>query len=181
VTKDGEGKLLSRRSYSFAADGTLVSDVLDDAAGKRLSGFEYAYDASGKRTSWIVKDSKNTKIAETVYSYVAGKVRTAELRDGLGRKTGSSSYEYDGDRLVKQVFYDGVGTVLRIETNTWNNGKLVLEERKSAGGAVQQRTAYEYGADGEVVKKTFEDVVGRSKLITTYEYAIKEERKTVQE
>ena len=181
TTKDGEGKLVSRRVYVLGADGLVLSEFLEDAGGKRLSSFEYSYDSNGKRSSWIVKDGKNTLIAETVYGYKDGILRNAELRDGMGRKTGSSTYEYGGDRLVQQRFYDAVGTLLRTETTSWNNGKVVLEERKSAGGAVLQRTTYEYGADGELLKKTFEDVVGKNKLITKYEYAVKEERKTVQD
>lgn len=181
TAKDGEGKLVSRRGYVLGPDGAVLSEALDDASGKRLSSFEYSYDSSGRRSSWIVKDAKGTLIAETVYSYKDGKLRNAELKDGAGRKTGSSAYEYDGDHLVKQSFYDAAGTLLRVETSSWNNKKVVLEERKSAGGAVQQRTVYEYGADGELLNKTFEDVIGKSKLITRYEYAIKEERRTVQD
>jgi len=178
--RDAEGKLTSKRTFSYGSDGVLIGETLEDAAGKRLSSFAYSYDANGKRVSWIVRDSKNSPVAETTYSYRDGKIQNAELKDGSGRKTGSSRYDYDGDRLAKQSFYDAGGSLLRVEESTWTNGKLVLEERKSAGGVVQQRTTYEYGPDGELLRKTLEDVAGKSKLTTTYEYAFKEERRTIE-
>jgi len=179
ITKDGEGKLVSLRSYEYGSTGLLIAETVDDANGKRLSSFEYTYGANGKRLTWIVKDAKATPIAETVYTYRNGILEKAELRDGIGRKTGFSSYDYEGDRLVKQSFFDAGGTLLRVETNTWSNGKVTIEERKSAGGAIQQRSTYEYGTDGQLLKKMWEDVAGKSKLTTTYEYSFKEERKTI--
>ncbi len=178
---DGEGKVTSRRAYAYGPHGEVTEETLSDAAGKQLSGFVYAYDGNGKRVSWIVKDAKNAPIAETVYTYADGKLKSAELRDGLGRTTGSSSCEYDGGRLVKQSFFDARGSLVRIETSEWKEGKLVREERKTAGGATQQRTEYEYGPDGEILKRTVEDVVGKSKLATTYEYSFKEESRTIQD
>lgn len=181
TVKDGEGKLVSRRTYAYAPAGTLASESSEDGAGKRLSNFEYAYDGAGHRTAWIVKDAGGTVLAETSYTYKDGKIQKAELKDSAGRKTGSSTYEYDGEgRLVKQTFYDAGGSVLRVETTAWKNGKTTLEERKTAGGVVQQRSSYEYGNDGELLKKVVEDIVGKSKLTTTYEYAFKEERKTIE-
>ncbi len=181
TVKDGEGKLVSRRSYAYAPSGMLIGESSEDGAGKRLSNFEYAYDDAGHRVKWIVKDAGGTVLAETSYSYKDGKIQKAELKDSAGRKTGSSAYEYDAEgRLAKQTFYDAGGSVLRIETTAWKNGKISLEERKTAGGVVQQRSSYEYGNDGELLKKVVEDIVGKSKLTTTYEYAFKEERKTIE-
>lgn len=180
--KDGEGKTVTVKSFSYDAQGRLVTEALDDGAGKRLSSFEYVYDSAGRRTSWIVKDAKGTPVAETVYGYQDGKLRKAELRDGTGKKTGSSAYEYDsGGYLAKQNFYDALGSLIRVETTAWEKGKPLVEERKSAGGQVQQRTTNEYGADGELLKKTVEDILGKSKIIWTYEYAFREERRTVEE
>jgi hypothetical protein len=181
TVKDGEGKLVSRRTYAYAPSGVLIGESSEDGAGKRLSNFEYAYDGAGHRTAWIVKDAGGTVLAETSYAYKDGKIQKAELKDSAGRKTGSSTYEYDGEgRLSKQTFYDAGGSVLRIETTAWKNGKISVEERKTAGGVVQQRSSYEYGNDGELLKKVVEDIVGKSKLTTTYEYAFKEERKTIE-
>lgn len=180
TVKDGDGKLLTRRTYTYTPAGAIASERVEDGSGKPLSNFEYTYDAEGHRVKWTVKDATGTVLAETIYTYKDGKVQSAELRDGVGRKTGSSTSEYDANgRLVKQTFYDAGGSVLRLETTAWKDGKIVTEERKTAGGTVQQRSSYEYGPDGELLKKVVEDLVGKSKLMTTYEYAFKEERKTI--
>lgn len=182
TVKDSQGLVSSRRLYSYGSGGRLVSETLEDRAGKIISSFEYDYDAAGHKTKWIVKDSGGTTIAETTYSYTGGKVLSAELRDGIGKKSGSSSYEYDAEgRIVAQRFKDALGSLLRVETSVWKDGRLMKEERASAGGVVQQRSSYEYGADGEILRKTMEDNVGKSKQIVEFEYAIREDRKTVEE
>jgi len=104
------------------------------------------------------------------------------LRDGTGRKTGASSYDYNEDgRLVAQKFYKADGSLIRVEANIWKDGLVVSEERRTAGGAVQQKVSYEYGPDGEVTRKTTEDLAGKSKLTTTSEYSIREEQRTIQD
>lgn len=182
TTKDGQGLVTSRRTYTYDAAGHLTLEALEDGAGKPISSFEYGYDAAGHRSKWIVKDAKGTPVAETVYSYANGKVRSAELRDGSGKKTGSSAYEYDGEgRLTAQRFYDSFGSLLRVETTVWKDGRPLKEERTSPGGVVQQRSTYEYGPAGELVRKTVEDSVGKSKQIVEYEYSFREDRRTVEE
>jgi len=181
LVKDGEGKVLSRRMYAYNNMGLLITEALEDGAGKSVSSFEYAYDASGHRSSWIVKDSKGVPIAETVYSYKDGKIRSAELRDGSGKKTGSSAYEYGADgRLSIQRFFDASGSTLRIESTQWKDGKILLEERATAGGFVQQRNTFMYGKDGELLKKTMEDIVGKSKQVYEFEYRFREESRTIE-
>ncbi|HCM26926.1 MAG: hypothetical protein A2Z99_17910 [Treponema sp. GWB1_62_6] len=182
ATMDGEEKLVSSRSYAYGADGLVSGEVLVDGNGKPLSSFEFGYDASGHRVSWTVRDSKGSVLAVTSYSYKDGRIRTAELKDGAGRKNGSSAYEYDADgRLAKQSFFDAKGSLLRTEITRWVAGAIAAEERTNAGGTVQQRTSYEYGADGEILRKTIEDLTGKSKQSVEYEYDFREEIKEVTE
>jgi len=181
VQKDGEGKLVSKRSYQYSPNRNLVTETLDDGAGKRLSSFTYEYQA-GLKVKWSVKDSRDSTVAETVYMYKDGKVDKAEMRDGAGRKTGGSTYEYAADgRLEAQKFHKADGSLLRVEANLWKDGIVVSEERRTAGGAIQQKITYEYGPDGEVTKKVFEDLAGKSKLTTTFEYTVREEQRTIQD
>ncbi|GAB1481921.1 hypothetical protein MASR2M78_07360 [Treponema sp.] len=178
---DGEGKLQSRKTYSYGPRGHILLEVLEDGAGKTISSFEYSYDEQGHRSAWIVKDSKGVPIAETLYSYKDGRIRSAELRDGSGKKTGSSAYEYDAEGFLSvQRYFDASGSTLRIESTTWKDAKIVLEERSTAGGFVQQRSTYEYGKDGELLKKTMEDLVGKNKRIFEYEYRFREEQRRIE-
>ncbi len=182
TSKDGEGRQLSLRRYSYNSAGLVVAESLFDGAGKPVSSFEFGYDASGNRTFWIVKDGRDVKIAETRYSYAGGRLVGAELLDGSGRKTGSGTYEYGSEGSIKsQRFFNAGGSLLRIETNYWENGRLAREERSTAGGQVQQRVSYEYGADNEILRKTVEDILGKSKQSIEYEYAFREEQRTIQD
>jgi hypothetical protein len=109
-------------------------------------------------------------------------VLSAELRDGTGKKSGASAYEYDAEgRMVVQRFQDALGSLLRVETTVWTDGRIAKEERATAGGLVQQRATYDYGTDGQIVRKTIEDIIGKSKQIIEYEYTIREDKKTVEE
>jgi len=179
--KDAEGKPVSKRSYQYGPAGDLIMETLDDGMGKRLSSFTYDYEA-GFKVKWTVKDSRDSTVAETVYDYKDGKIRKAEMRDGAGRKTGSSAYEYTADgRLEAQKFHKADGSLIRVEASIWKDGSVVSEERRTAGGAVQQKVTYEYGLDGEVTKKITEDLAGKSKLTTTFEYTVREEQRTIQD
>jgi hypothetical protein len=182
TTKDSQGVVSSRRLFTYDPAGRLIREALEDKAGKPISSFEYLYDEAGHRSKWIVKDAQNTTIAETSYSYTGGRVSAAELRDSVGKKNGSSAYEYDGEgRITVQRFYDALGSLLRIESSVWKDGRLMKEERATAGGFVQQRSTYEYGTEGELVRKTLEDSVGKSKQIVEYEYFFREDQRTVEE
>ncbi|AEJ20672.1 hypothetical protein [Gracilinema caldarium] len=174
--KDREDKVVSRRSYMYTPAGLLSSEVIYDANGKLVSAFEYVYDAQNNKILWIVKDANNSKVAETKYIYKNGKVQSAELYDTTGKKNGSSSYEYDSEGHLYQVsYFNGLGTLLRKELSYWEKGVLVKEERTNVGGQVLQRISYEYGPYKELVKKTVEDLQGKSKQTVVYEYTIRTE------
>jgi len=182
TSRDAEGKVSSVRTYTYDGAGLLSGETLKDGAGKMVSASLYAYDAAGVRLSWIVKDAKGVQVAETVYTVKDGRVLGAELRDGAGKKNGSSVYAYDADgRIVSQKYNNALGSLQRIEASVWENGRLIREERQSAGGQVQQRTDYSYGPEGEVTRKVYEDLQGKSKKIVEFEYTFREEQRTVEE
>jgi len=181
LATDGEGKVVSRRDFAYDSLRRLAKDTLSDAAGKVVSSSEYAYNASGARVSWAMRDAKNVVIAETVYAYKDGRLDKSELRDGTGKKTGSSVYEYaPSGSLIRVRTFNAGDSLVRIELSQWEGDRLIREERTSAGGQVQQRISYEYGAQGEMVRKTIEDILGKSKQIIEYEYSFREERRTVE-
>jgi len=182
TTRDAEGKQLSVRTYTYDGAGLLSGETLKDGAGKLVSASLYSYDGAGKRVSWIIKDAKGVQVAETVYTIKNGRAMGAELRDGTGKKNGSSVYSYDAaGNIVDQKYYNAQGTLQRIEASVWENGKLVREERQTAGGQVQYKTDYVYGPDGELQRKTIVDVPGNATKIIEYAYTFREERRTVEE
>jgi len=182
IIRDREDKIVSRRSYSYTPAGMLSAEFVYDANGKQVSGYEYVYDAQNNKVAWIVKDANNSKVAETRYAYKDGKVKSAELLDSMGKKNGSSVYEYDTEgNLVLVSYYNGLGSLLRKELSYWDKGLLVKEERTSAGGQILQRTTYEYGPNGEILRKVVEDLQGKSKQTIEFEYAIRTETRIVEE
>jgi hypothetical protein len=179
--RDREDKIVSRRSYAYTPAGLVSAEVVYDANGKQVSGYEYVYDAQNNKIAWIVKDANNSKVAETRYSYKDGNVQSAELFDAMGKKNGSSVYEYDAEgNLASVSYYNGLGSLLRKEFSYWDKGLLVKEERTSAGGQVLQRTTYEYGPNKELVRKVVEDLQGKSKQTIEFEYAIRTETRIVE-
>lgn len=179
-TYDAEGKKVSTRTYGYGADGRLSEERLEDGAGKSISSFEYSYDSAGDRTKWVVKDGAGSILAITEYGYKDGRLVSALLEDGAGRRTGSSEYAYDPEgRLVEQTIRDAKGSILRVETTAWENGRIVREERKSAGGQLLMKTDYAYGPDGELAAKNVEDFAAKSSIKTLYEYAFRMERRPV--
>ncbi|WP_304222167.1 hypothetical protein [Gracilinema caldarium] len=181
VIKDRDDKIVSRRAYSYNANGLLIGENVTDANGKLVSSYEYVYDNQKNKISWIVKDNNNSKVAETKYTYINGKVRSAVLTDATDKKNGSSVYDYDSNGNLSQVsYFNALDSLLRKEFSYWDKGLLVKEERTSAGGQVLQRTTYEYGPNKELVRKIVEDLQGKSKQIVEFEYSIRTETKVVE-
>ncbi|MCX7655262.1 MAG: hypothetical protein N2Z76_01920 [Treponemataceae bacterium] len=178
--KDGEGKVLSIRNYGYDAKGQVIQEILLDGNGKQLSAFEYGYDAAGNKIRWKILDGNNSLVAETVYTYDGTVLRNAELRDGTGKKTGASFYEYTSEGKLKSITYsNAVGTVIRIERFTYADNQLVKEERTTAGGQILQIVNYDYGAYGEILKKTVDDRQARSQQTFEYEYVYRQDQKVV--
>ncbi|HOJ98034.1 MAG TPA: hypothetical protein PLW34_00550 [Termitinemataceae bacterium] len=178
--KDGEGKILSVRNYGYDAKGQVVQEILLDGNGKQLSAFEYGYDGAGNKIRWKILDGNNSLVAETLYIYDGSVLRNAELRDGTGKKTGASFYEYTPEGALKSItYYNAGGAVTRIERFTYMNNQLVKEERTTAGGQILQIVSYEYGSHGEVLKKTVDDRQARSQQIFEYEYVYRQDQKVV--
>jgi hypothetical protein len=67
--------------------------------------------------------------------------------------------------------------VVRIVNETWENGFETTLERLNAGGQVQIRETYEYGAYDELVRKTVEDIQNQTKKVIEYEYTFREEQR----
>jgi hypothetical protein len=178
TVKDEQGRPQSMVSYQYNPQGFLVKETLSDRSGKALSSYEYQYDANGNRVVRIISNIRGGKLAETSFIYRNGLLVSSETRDGTGRKTGSSESTYDssGNRITETVF-NATGDVVRVINETWQNGLEIKLERVDAGGRVQLRETYEYGAHDELVRKTVEDFRNQTKKVVEYEYTFREEQR----
>jgi hypothetical protein len=175
ITRDVENRLKNRIVYQYNDQGQLSREILANKAGKAVSSYEYGYDKSGNRISRTVKSGTGVKLAETLYTYDSrGIMISSETRDGAGRKISSTVNRYDAlGNLINQEVTNMDGQVTTIISAVWQDGYEIENEQKTPDGSIQLRVTNEYGAEGELLKKTVENFQGESTQIMRYEYAFK--------
>ncbi|GHV70379.1 hypothetical protein AGMMS49928_17920 [Spirochaetia bacterium] len=172
TTLDDSNRRKSRIVYNYR-EGTpnLIKETFVDRKGKIVSSFDYTYDGEGNMLTRVINNASGAKLTETIYTYRDGRVIQSETRDSAGRKISSARNEYDAaGNLIKQTVYNASDRPTRIIQAEWQNGKEVKNEQLSPNGQIQLRTVSEYGAQGELIKKTIENIEGDSKQILEFEY-----------
>jgi hypothetical protein len=179
LIKDDENKLKSRVVYQYNDRNYLIKETFVNRAGKAVSSFEYTYDNNGNRLSRIINNGAGVKLAETVYTYKDGLVVASETKDGAGRKVSSAENQYDSEgNLVSQKVYNANGTVTRLVSAVWEEGLELKNEQTTPDGEVQLRVSNEYGAAGELLRQTIENIQGQSTQILEYEYTFRQGQRT---
>jgi hypothetical protein len=177
MTKDDENKIKNRIVYQYNDRSLLAIETIVNKAGKTVSSNEYGYDTAANIVSRVIKNGAGAKLAETVYAWDGGHVIGSETKDANGRKISSSESQYDGSgNLVSQKFYNAAGNVTRTINLVWENGLEVKNEQRSAAGDVQIRVTNVYGENGELTKKTVENIQGGSTQVQEYEYTFRPDR-----
>ncbi|MDR0876688.1 MAG: hypothetical protein LBN21_01440 [Treponema sp.] len=179
LVRDVEDRLKNRVVYQYNGQGQLWKETLVNKSGKPVSVYEYLYDAKGNRTSRTVSNGTGIKLAETLYTYNnKGLVVSSETRDGAGRKISSTTSEFDSQgNLVSQKVHNGAGEVATTINAVWENGREIKNEQIGADGKVQIRVTNEFGANGELTRKTVENFQGQSVQIVAYEYTFKPDKR----
>jgi hypothetical protein len=157
--------------YQYAQD-RLQKETIKNNSGGTISSYEYAYDGQGHRASRVMKNGKDAVMTETAYTYANGRLVSAETKSAGGSTISSIAYQYDGQgNLVKQETRNASGKTTSVMTAIWQNGYEMKNELIGADNAPQQRETNEYSPLGDMVKKTIENVQGKSVQIIQYEYA----------
>jgi hypothetical protein len=179
ITRDVESRLKNRVVYQYNPKGQLWRESLVDNKGKIVSSYEYAYDAKGNRTSRTIKNRAGDKLAETVYEYNAdGKMITSKTSDFAESAISSTKYSYDAQgNLINQEVFNAEGKVTSVISAVWQDGHELKNEMTGSDGAVQLRVTNEYGAEGELIRKTVENFQGESTQIMQYEYTFRPARR----
>ncbi|MDR0495769.1 MAG: hypothetical protein LBG95_09125 [Treponema sp.] len=172
ITKDVEMRVKNRIVYQYNPQGYLWRESLVDNKGKVVSTYEYAYDSKGNQTNRIIKNRAGDKLAETTYTYDdQGRMIQSQTRNFSENNGSSTIYSYDAQgNLVKQVVMDVNGKTSSVINAVWQQGREIKNEMLSADGTVRMRITNEYGDNGELLKKTVENLQGASKQIMQYEY-----------
>ena len=179
ITRDVESRLKNRVVYQYNPQGQLWRESLVDNKGKVVSTYEYSYDNRGNRTSRIIKNRAGDKLAETVYTFDnQGRMLMSETRDFSESAISSTRFSYDGQgNLISQQVLNAEGRVTTNIRATWQNGQEIRNEQAAADGTVQLLVTNEYGQDGELTRKTIDNIQGESKQIMQYEYTFRPPRR----
>jgi hypothetical protein len=174
ITKSDENKIKNRVVYQY--DGkNLVLESFVNSKGKLVSSFGYAYDKDGNMLARIINNASSVKLTETKYHWENGVVVSSETLDPNGRKISSAKNEYDAAKnLVRQTVYNASGAVSRRINAEWQNGRETKNEQTAPNGTVQIRVTNEYGAAGELIRRTIENIEGQSTQILEYEYTFQQ-------
>jgi len=180
ITRDVESRLKNRIVYQYNEQGNLWRESLVDNKGKVVSTYEYGYDNRGNQISRVMKNRTGNKLAETIYTYDAsGKMITSETRDAGDNRISSTRYTYDSQgNLTNQQVFNGTGQVTSVISSVWRAGLETRNEIATPDGRVQMRVTNEYGRDGELTKKTIENIQGSSTQVIQYEYVFRPRRQS---
>ncbi len=182
TTYDSDGKVRVKREYGYDASDRLVSERVLDSKGLVQSISAFSYDSDGNKTEWKVLDKDSISKAVTSYSYQNGKLVLIEMKNGSGALTGSIRIEYDAQgREVKRSYLGTDGALQKYEQSVYaegTNGLPAALETHYPSGALNVRTAYTYGPDGEILAEVDTDSKSAVKETRKYEYRIREDHKT---
>jgi hypothetical protein len=175
LTKDEENRLKSRIVYiNDENTGRLLKESVVNKASKVVSSNEYTYNEDGNVASRAILNGNNVRLAETVYIYKGNLVVASKTQAGNGKPISSSTNDYDRDgNLVQQVLYNAAGQITRKISTVWQNGKEMVVIQTTRDGKPQMKITNEYGAAGELLKKTIENYQGNSVQILEFEYEFK--------
>jgi hypothetical protein len=175
ITRDAENQIKNQMEYQYNDQDLMISETLMNRSGKPVSSYSYAYDAGNRLIRRVFSNSAGVKMAETVYSYDGrGNVTSTETLSGAGQKINSTQSQYDSNgHLTGQKTLNANGQISAAVTVTWQGGNEIKNEQFGPDGTLQLRITNEYGSNGELLKKTIEDLRRGTAQMMAYEYIFK--------
>jgi hypothetical protein len=182
TTLDADGKIKYRHAYELDPSGRVVVDTTFDSKNRPQSVSRYTFMPDGKRSEWKTLDGSGSVRATTTYAYAKGNLARIDMKNSTGANDGAIVIDYDSSaRPVKRTYLLANGTVDKYETYVYTDGKLTTEDHYLASGALESRIAYEYDANGAVVRMKTTNAAGKILDSVAYEYVVIETTKTVTE
>jgi len=175
ITRNAENQIRTQVEYQYNDNGDLLSETIKNKDGREVASYVYSYDGSRNRTKRVFNNGAGNKMAETAYSYDGkGNVTATEIFSGTGQKINSTQSQYDNaGQLISQKIFSADGQLAISVTITWDGKNEIKSEQFDPDGELQLRVTNEYGTDGELLKKTIEDLRDSTTQILTYEYIFK--------
>jgi hypothetical protein len=172
ITKGDDNRIKGRVVYQYEG-ANLVKESFVGRNGKLVSSYDYTYDSRGNMLTRAINNASGTRLTQTVYNYQNGLVVSSETMDNAERPVSSAKNEYDASgNLIKQTIYNARGAVSRVIQAEWQDGKELRNTQLSPTGQIQRQEINEYGSQGELLRKTIDNVEGQSKQILEYEYTV---------
>jgi hypothetical protein len=178
LTRDGENPLKSRTDYGYdKTTNRLLTETIYDKSNRMVSANKYTYNSAGNVASRVILNRDGQELARTVYTYKGNLVVASETRDGTGRRISSSVNEYDRNgKLVGQTLKNADNVVTRKISTVWQDDLQLETTQTASDGKLQLKITNEYGASGELLRKTVENYLVNSKQIMEFEYETRPER-----
>ena len=175
VTRNQENQIKNSVEYQYDTQGDLISETLLNKDSKPVSSYSYSYDAKRNRTNRVFINGLGAKMAETTFSYDnRGNITATETLNGAGQKINSTQSQFDNaGNLTSQKIFNAGGQLTASTAIAWERGNEIKNEQFGQDGALQMRITNEYGANGELLKKTIEDLRGKTTQVLAFEYKFK--------
>lgn len=175
TTRDADNQLKNQVDYQYNDRDLLVSEILTNKDGKPVSSYSYSYDEKGNRAKRVFNNASGIKMAETAYSYDnKGNMTAAETFSGAGQKINSTQCQYDNaGHMTDQKILNANGQLTSSTVATWHGDNEIKVEQSGSDGSAQMRITNEFGSNGELLKRTIEDLRGKTTQILAYEYTFK--------
>ena len=182
LTRDTENRQKSRVTFQYNPQNLLFRESVQEVRLRdrrppeffNAATYEYTYDSNGNRIRRVYMDRTNNQLAETTYTYNAqNKLTRSETKVG-GNIVSSTVYSYDGDgNLVREEVRNAADAITARTNITWQNGRETSRVTIGADGKANLQITNEYSEDGQLSRRTIENIQGESKQIVVYEYTFR--------
>ena len=151
---DGQGKLLSKTTFSYDQTGKLSKESYYPAPMQEvLYETTYVYDENGILREKVTKYSNNT-VAKVIMTYnkQGNMVESQYYNDVLFRK-GIFIFDQDGN-IIKKTWYNRRGAFEAKEIYTFDKkGNKLSESYYNSKGICYNKSIFKYNDDGKIAEK----------------------------
>jgi RHS repeat-associated protein len=154
-TKDKNGNLLSKYSYSYDKAGNRKT--VEELQGTATRHLEYSYDALNRLVGESLTDAVNgDRLTEYAYDNVGNR---ASKRETIAGQTTETLYTYDNnDRLLNEITA-GTATIYTYD----NNGNLITKQTTG------QQTTYNWDQENRLMGAAIATAIGTQQLGYKYD------------
>ncbi len=121
--------------YYYNADGTLDYTEKRKANGDLISSHRYIYMAD-KLTEESFFDASDNKIGGILYTYSKDHIKTVEYSGIAATDYAKEDRTYDGENLIKTLFYNAEGQLLYTDTAEYDGDRCMHRLRVDSNNSI---------------------------------------------